>query len=206
MPAIKDFVPPILLGPIRAFRRMFFSEAKKRRDATVPPAPKVKQDHVKDYAKRYDMHVFVETGTYLGEMVNAVRKTFKVIYSVELSKELHERAKQWFTDHEHIHLLQGDSGKVIAELTKKIDSPCLFWLDAHYSGGITARGDMDTPIVAELENIFSRPYKDVILIDDARCFIGEDQYPTIEFVESYTKEKRPEYKVSVKDDIIFIHP
>lgn len=206
MATLKDFVPPILLGAIRVFRRVFFSEAKKRRDAIIPPSPKVKQGHVIDYARRYDLHVFVETGTYLGEMVNAVKKIFKVIYSVELSNELHERAMQWFTDYEHIHLLQGDSGKVIAELTRKIDSPCLFWLDAHYSGGITARGDIDTPIIAELENIFSRPYKDVILIDDARCFIGEDQYPTIEFVESYVKEKRPEYKVSMKDDIIFIHP
>lgn len=206
MPTIKDFIPPILLGPARAMRRAFFSDAKKKRDATIPPPPKVKQDYVKQYAEKFGMRVFVETGTYLGDMVNAVRKTFGVVYTIELSKDLHERATQWFSDYGHIHLLQGDSGTVIKDLCLKIDSPCLFWLDAHYSGGITAQGDIDTPIIAELESIFRRPYKDVILIDDARCFIGEDQYPTIEFVENFVGQKRPGYKVYVKDDIIFIHP
>jgi len=203
---LKDFVPPVMLGPIRSVRRLFYGAARKKRDAIVPPGPKVKQEYVKEYGKCFGMRTFVETGTYLGDMVNAVKKDFSTIYSIELSKELHERALQWFSDYEHVHLIQGDSGRRIKELTEKIGEPCLFWLDAHYSGGITAQGVVDTPIMEELSAILARRYKDVILIDDARCFIGADQYPTVEAVQNLVMAARPGYAVYLKDDIIFIHP
>lgn len=203
---IKSLIPPLFLSFYQVIRKLLRNERERRRDATVPPQPRVKQGYVKDYAARFGLSVFVETGTYLGDMVNAVRKIFTEIYSVELSKELHERALQYFSDDKHITLLQGDSGKLIADLAVKIEKPCLFWLDAHYSGGLTAQGDVDTPIMAELQHILRRKYSDVILIDDARCFIGQDQYPTVEHVQEYVAKARPEYKVFVKDDIIFIHP
>ena len=51
---------------------------------------------MKQYAEEYNTDVFVETGTYLGDMINAVENNFKSIYSVELSEELYKRAKELF--------------------------------------------------------------------------------------------------------------
>jgi hypothetical protein len=41
-----------------------------------------------------------------------------------------------------------------------------------------------------------------LLIDDARCFNGEGDYPTINELKGYIKDKNENYKLEVKDDII----
>jgi hypothetical protein len=58
------------------------------RGKTAPPPHVIKQRAIKSYARRFGLSVFVETGTYLGDMVEAVRPHFKKIYSIELSEEL----------------------------------------------------------------------------------------------------------------------
>ena len=39
---------------------------------------------IKEYAKRFGLRIFVETGTHMGVTVNAVKDTFDEIYSIEL--------------------------------------------------------------------------------------------------------------------------
>ena len=85
----------------------------------------------------------------------------------------------------------------------KINEPAIFWLDGHYSAGITARGDKDCPIFEELDAIFDKNnFEHILLIDDARLFIGEGDYPTIEELTNYIRIKKKKYRVNVKHDII----
>ncbi len=59
----------------------------------------------------------------------------------------------------------------------------------------------------ELFAIFSHPIKNhVILIDDARCFIGQNDYPELDILKQYVLEKRPEFIFDVGEDIMRIHP
>jgi hypothetical protein len=50
--------------------------------------------------------------------------------------------------------VQGDSGKELPKIVTQLDTPAIFWLDGHYSAGITAKGDTECPIFEELEAIF----------------------------------------------------
>jgi len=87
-----------------------------------------------------------------------------------------------------------------------IDEPTTFWLDAHYSGGITAKGEKDTPVMEELYAILNQfKHRCVILIDDARCFNGKDDYPTIEEVRGFIFGKQHDWVFEVRNDIIRIH-
>jgi len=79
---------------------------------------------------------------------------------VELSTELYERAKRKFSRYKHISIFKGDSSKVLPEILSQIEEPCLFWLDGHYSKGITATGEKETPILEELKHIFNHPIED----------------------------------------------
>lgn len=175
-------------------------------DGRPLPAPDfVKQNTVVEFANRFKILVFIETGTYLGHMVNAVKEAFPEIYSIELGKELFERAQKEFAEIKHIAILHGDSGKILGQILNRIQKPCLFWLDGHFSEGITARGTVDTPIKAELTHIIKHPMarRHVILIDDARLFTGAHDYPTIQ----YLKELVAPIGFSnfeVRDDIIRI--
>ncbi|MBD2771526.1 hypothetical protein [Iningainema tapete] len=90
---------------------------------------------------------------------------------------------------------------------KQLKQPALFWLDGHYSQGITARGDKDTPILEELDCILSYPdLGHVLIIDDARCFGTDPAYPNINELKSFIFNKRDYVEVSVQDDSIRIVP
>ncbi|MFC1567282.1 hypothetical protein ACFL3R_00410 [Thermodesulfobacteriota bacterium] len=172
----------------------------------IPTPHLVKQMAVKTYAAEYETDVFIETGTYLGEMVCAVKYSFIKIYSIELGSELYKRAEKKFSKHKHIAIYNGDSSIVLPEILKRINEPCLFWLDAHYSAGITDKGEKETPIMKELESIFSHPIEGhVILIDDARCFTGQNDYPALEELKELIINRYPNYVFTVKDDIIRAH-
>jgi hypothetical protein len=92
------------------------------------------------------------------------------------------------------------------ELLSGIKEPCLFWLDAHYSGGVTGQADSETPIVKEIKSILAHPRSDhVILIDDAREFTGNSNYPTLEELRQILKNSRREWQMTVDADVIRIH-
>jgi len=177
-----------------------------RHGKPVPTPHLVKQRCVLGYGRRFNLPVLVETGTYRGEMVRAVRSAFREIYTIELGDDLAADARRLFAPFPHIHVLQGDSAKVLPDVLGRIQSPCLFWLDAHYSGGATALADSETPVLSELDCIFSHAVKShVILIDDARRFDGKGDYPAFDKIKTLVNECRLGWVCEVRDDIIRIH-
>jgi hypothetical protein len=172
----------------------------------LPPPHIVKQKAIEEFRKKFQPTILAETGTYLGDMVEAQRTKFKKIYSIELSQKLFRRAIKRFKDHAHITILQGDSGVVLNKLIKEIDQPALFWLDGHYSGGITAKAEKECPVPEELETILKSSLPHIILIDDARLFNGSRDYPTVEQIVEIIKSNNRQYLVEIKDDIIRLTP
>ena len=173
---------------------------------TLPFPARKKQGIVEAYARKFAVSTFVETGTWRGDMVHAMKDKFDRIYSIELDKALYERAKKRFSHVRHISIFQGDSSTILPTILSAISQPCLFWLDAHYSGGNTAKSQRDTPILEELSCILNHSSgNDVILIDDARMFDGLHDYPEIKEVETILHRKYPAWVLEVKDDIIRIH-
>lgn len=141
-------------------------------------------------------------------MLAANADSFDRLVSIELSPELFAKANERFSGVSKIELKYGNSAELLCEVLRDIREPCLFWLDAHYSGGITARGDIDTPIVKELRSILTHRIRNhVILIDDARCFGTMKDYPSIsELDRLLTRHSRWFRQLFVKDDIIRILP
>ena len=169
----------------------------------IPPPPFVKQAIVKDYQRRFGLRVLVETGTFAGDMIDAVKQRFERIVSIELSPDWHARAVERFRSVTHVTLLLGDSGVRLKEVLATLTEPALFWLDAHYSGPITARGVADSPIAQELDALRAHPVKrHVVLIDDMRYFTGRDGYPTVDELVTWIREGDPTALVEVKDDVL----
>ncbi len=192
---------------VRARRQERALAEWERRGRPVPPPHVVKQGVLRSYARRYDLKIFVETGTYRGDMVEAMKPLFEKIYSIELSERLFDAARKRFQADRHVELIHGDSGKELGRIMERIDRPALFWLDGHYSAGETARGEHETPVREELEHIFRAPdLGHVIVIDDARAFGTDPAYPTFEELGKYVRSRRPRARVLVEDDSIRITP
>lgn len=174
----------------------------------LPVPHLLKQYTITVIQRRYGIKTLVETGTYVGDMVEAQKNNFKKIISIELSHELAARAAQRFCNESHIKILQGDSSDKLKVVIKTLKTPALFWLDGHYSGGLTSCSSLYCPIWEELNTVFSSSsnIQHIILIDDADCFTGKNDYPTIEELAQFIKKKKLPYSLSISNNIIHLLP
>jgi hypothetical protein len=166
----------------------------------------VKQRTVSEYARRFGLRVLVETGTYYGEMVAAMKSRFAEIYSVEYDHALAARAQKKFAPWPHIHIVEGDSQKAIPEIIASLRQPTLFWLDAGYYGWAGLQGDKQR-LTSEFEAILSdQRFRHVILMDDARGLNGQNGAPIVPQLKEHIESSFPGRKVEVKQDILRITP
>ena len=111
-----------------------------------------------------------------------------------------------FSSNPDIQILQGDSGLVLHDVVPSLQQQSLFWLDGHYSGGSTAKGEKECPIYGELEAILNSNLKHIILIDDARLFVGENDYPTVNELRQFVEKLDSSYCYEQEHDVIRITP
>ncbi|MCF7865671.1 MAG: hypothetical protein K9M11_04155 [Candidatus Pacebacteria bacterium] len=171
------------------------------------PPSIIKQKNILEFAKRGGILSLIETGTYLGDTVYALKPHFIHIDSIELSEELYNNAVKRFRNDANITIWNGDSPEVLEKILLNKKDKVIFWLDAHYSDGVTSKSSTygDSPIKQELNVIFKWWIAgSVILIDDARLFIGQDNYPLISELEVEVKNIFPSLTFEVKDDVIRI--
>jgi hypothetical protein len=208
-----------LLKRITPLYRLFLLYLKKKQalynKLTIPDYG-YKRKFIIDLARQYHCtDVFVETGTFFGDTIEYVKNDFKSLVSIELNEELSLRAAERFRNNPNVQIVQGDSAKQLSSILSNIGSPVVFWLDGHYSSAFqvgdkyiaTSRGEKETPIMDELlqiKNHFVK--KHLILIDDARLFNGANDYPALDEVKRFVESQLPEYKFSVRNDIIRILP
>lgn len=166
----------------------------------------LKQRTVREYGKRYGLRILIETGTYYGEMVAAMKNQFDRIYSIEYDPQLAQRAIRKFVRYPNIRIVQGDSQRVLPELLKSLSHPALFWLDAGYYCWAGVQGDKSR-LSSELEVILRHPVKGhVILMDDARCLNGLNGATAVGELKLRVESEFPGRMVEVQGDILRITP
>jgi len=154
---------------------------------------------------KQDKNIFIETGTYLGQTSQlAYTLGFTEIHTIEVSRLLWDKARQ--TLHPMgIRCWFGDSSEVLPVILKDVHTPAVFWLDGHYSQGITSKGKKDVPLYEELEHIKTHHIKNhTILIDDVRLFGNSDDEVdwtkiSLKEIESLLLSINPLYKIIRED-------
>jgi len=121
-----------------------------------------------DLAELYDLHTFVETGTYQSETAKWACQHFNHVYTVELDVVLYAHAKIHEQNYPRgqLNVYSGLSTVFLDEILQWVKDP-IFWLDAH---GMTT-ADTGSSALEELrviERMMAKPK--VILIDDAMLF------------------------------------
>lgn len=150
----------------------------------------------KEVFEKHKNNVFIETGTFMGNAISmALEVGFKEVYSIELSPTLYQYCDNRFKNFNNVHLFLGDSSNDLEKILSLVHEKATIWLDGHYSGSHTAMGDINCPILQELQQIAKHPIKNhTILIDDVRLF-GTHFFDFIELEEAKNiiKSINPKY-------------
>ena len=165
-------------------------------------------DLIKKVQSENNIKIFVETGTFIGNTLIGLRQSFQKLYSIELDKGIYRLAKKRLADHANVEIIHGDSAKHLPKILNDISEPAIFWLDAHYSSGVTGLGELQTPVLRELKAIFDHPIKKhYILIDDVKDFNGLNDYPTVNallnFISNYGNDL---YIGRVEGQVFIVEP
>lgn len=166
-------------------------------------------------ASRLGIEVFVETGTFQGDSVAAVRRYFRELHTCELSPELHAAASRRFAGDPSVHCHLGSSPERLRALTGvHADRPVMYWLDAHWcSADHTAGQESQCPLLEELDAIAPLHPESVVWIDDARYFTAPPPaplevrgWPTFQQVLDRLRSLSSTHRLVIADDTLLFHP
>lgn len=147
--------------------------------------------------------VFIETGTYYGDTVAAVRDMYASVISIEVDEALYLKACQRFAWDKNVRIAHGDCAREMPRILEELQEPAVFWLDGHFSGGETGKGEIEDPILISLNQIATHPIKGHILfVDDARTFDGREGRPDISDVFNCIKKIDSRYIIRIQNDIV----
>jgi hypothetical protein len=123
----------------------------------------------KNILKNYLNPVFIETGSHIGMGIqSAIDAGFKKIHSIEISEKYYNHCREKFGNKAALYL--GDSGIILENIMKNIYESYTIFLDSHFSGGDTGKGNENSPLLKELDIIKKYWVKgSIIIIDDIRC-------------------------------------
>jgi len=150
----------------------------------------------------FENAIWVETGTYLGETTRVLAKHSSMVYTIEPEPRLFANAVKYFKNHKNVRVLNGTSEQIFPTLLKEIQGNVNFWLDGHYSAGITFKGENDTPILEELKHISEnlKQFRNIcVLIDDIRCFNPKHpeyaNYPNLDSLVNWASSNDLEWHI-----------
>lgn len=154
----------------------------------------------------------VETGTYRGDGTILLATVFDEVVTIELSKELHAAAQPRLAKAPNVKALQGHSAERLSELVDA-DVPTYYFLDGHWSGGVTAGEEDECPVLGELAALAGGHPSDCFVIDDARLFLAAPEpphdpakWPTLLELVDQIRAVRPDHLVTILDDQVIAAP
>lgn len=157
----------------------------------------------KEIFKKYPNRYFLETGTYFGHGTqSALEAGFRSVITIELSPQLAANARARFSGNNNVQVIEGDVCDVLWPAIAAIRDPITFWLDGHYSSGVTACGNIPDPIIQELDIIATHPIKThTILIDDMRNYVSNTPI-TRDEIQQRLMRINPAYLISYEDGFV----
>ncbi len=163
--------------------------------------------------RHYDVHDFIECGTFLGSTAAWAAGHFEHVTTVEYSRELYEQAAAQYGGLPNVTFVFGDSRSALRQVVPTLQRPAIFWLDSHWSGGNTYGENDECPLIDEIQVINASPCTHFAFIDDARMFTAPppaphrpEAWPTIDTVLTELKASQHAYYIVIFEDVIIAVP
>ncbi len=164
-------------------------------------------------ARQFGLREFVETGTHMGETAAWASGFFDHVFTVENSEVLYRETSKRLAGMRNMTFLHGSSPDVLPEVLSALRGPAVFWLDAHWCGGVTAGADRECPLLEEIEMLNATNEDHFLFIDDARLFTtappeehSVEAWPSFPSVLDALRAGRGKRYTIVQDDVIVSVP
>ena len=158
-------------------------------------------------ARKHGIDTLVETGTQVGRTAVWAARHFKKVITIEVDEGYFGRTVEKHGHVQNIEFIYGDSGEVLLDVMPRLTTPAMFWLDAHWSRDLLyGRPEVICPVMTEIAaiNTFPDPGH-IIMIDDARLFLGENSWPySMDVVKEL--QKFGNRHVSIEEDVFWSWP
>lgn len=148
----------------------------------------------------------------MGGTARALAMTFDQVFTIELSEALHRQAAEQLSDLPNVTALQGHSAERLPEVLNP-SAPTLYFLDGHWSAGLTAGEDDECPILEELASISNSHPDDCLVIDDAHLFCAPPPpphdpaaWPTLLEVIDAVRVSHPDHHVTLLGEQLIATP
>ncbi|MBC8035418.1 MAG: hypothetical protein H7Y03_14815 [Chitinophagaceae bacterium] len=155
---------------------------------------------------------FVETGTYKGGTSFWAARHFKQVYTIEIDPEISKSTSSRPDCPKNIEFLVGNSKDVLPGIVSRLTERSIFWLDGHWCNVTEMGKEMECPLMDEIRSLKDLHHP-VILIDDARAFLGplppphnNSDWPRIDEIFQLLKMQYPLSMVTLADDVIYCIP
>lgn len=165
-------------------------------------------EYIKRFTEVLSIPVFIETGTAGGESVRAAAELFTTCHTVEIVPGRDEGNYPF-----NVFGYNANSPDVLKEIVPRYRNEWIFfWLDAHWSEPYESKEDQsECPLIEEIKAI--NHSKAIIMIDDARLFLGPpvwpcnpQKWPHFKDVFLNLQYKWPDHIITVVDDYIVCLP
>ncbi len=135
---------------------------------------------------------WIETGTYLAETTKYLASKYEnnCIYTIEPEKSIYDYVKSKYSRISNIKFLNGSSEEIFEETLENTRGSVNLWLDGHYSGDITFKGEQESPIISELNTLSAHAHRFTdlcIFIDDFRLFGTASGYPAKNYLVEWSQ-------------------
>jgi hypothetical protein len=190
------------LEPPRLVAAYYFVRGKY---LASPPAI-AKQRHLLRLLKARGHRIFIEAGTYKGQTTAFFAAHADQVISVELHDKLFAAAQRRFAKDPNVTLIHGDSLVEIPKAVANCSTPPLVYLDGHFSGRGTAKGEEMEPAQSTLGRLAGiTPPGTTIVIDDLRLFgSGRDGFPQLDAITAAARTAFPTALIRAGLDSIVI--
>ena len=102
---------------------------------------------------------------------------------------------------------------MMKEVVSVLSGPSIFWLDGHFSFGITAGQERECPLLEELSSLGSISSSDIILVDDANMFSApapsphrSEHWPSLSQVFDALQKINPRFYIAILENAIVAIP
>ena len=201
----KKRIISVLPGFIKEILKAYRLYQWYRKTNSSPPAPHfLKQSILLRHS--IENASWIETGTFMGDTTKILAQNFPLVHTIEPSKHCLEIAKKNIGNNKNVTYHEGTSEDCFDRVCSLVSGDVCFWLDGHYSGGITYQSRSDTPIEYELKIIskYLKYFRNiVILIDDIRCsHIDINNYPSLNYYVDWANSSNLNWVI--ENDIFII--